>query len=57
MYWLFKFRVKNQEPARVASDTRKALAQLSAMELAVRRASRRRPRTDPGPETEPVVPA
>ena len=40
MYWLFKFRVKNQEPARVASDTRKALAQLSAMELAVRRSSR-----------------
>ena len=57
MYWLFKFRVKNQEPARVASDTRKALAQLSAMELAVRRASRRRPQTDPAPETEPVVPA
>ncbi len=40
MYWLFKFRVKNQEPARVASDTRKALAQLSAMENAVRRAAR-----------------
>ncbi len=57
MYWLFKFRVRNQEPARVASDTRKALAQLSAMELAVRRASRRRPQTDPAPEAEPVVPA
>jgi hypothetical protein len=38
LYWLFKYRVKNQEPARVASDTRKALAQLSAMEAAVRRA-------------------
>ena len=37
MYWLFKYRVKNQEPARVASDTRKALAQLSSMEAAVRR--------------------
>lgn len=41
MYWLFKYRVKNAEPARVASDTRKALAQLSAMEAAVRRARRR----------------
>jgi hypothetical protein len=37
MYWLFKYRVKNCEPARVASDTRKALAQLSSMEAAVRR--------------------
>jgi 8-oxo-dGTP pyrophosphatase MutT (NUDIX family) len=46
MYWLFKFRVKNQEPARVASDTRKALAQLSAMEAAVRRAG---PRQRPQP--------
>ncbi len=36
-YWLFKYRVKNSEPARVASDTRRALAQLSAMEDAVRR--------------------
>lgn len=42
MYWLFKYRVKNAEPARVASDTRKALAQLSAMEDAVRRARQRR---------------
>ena len=41
MYWLFKYRVKNQEPARVASDTRKALAQLSAMEAAARRARAR----------------
>ncbi len=40
MYWLFKYRVKNCEPARVASDTRKALAQLSSMEAAVRRAGR-----------------
>jgi 8-oxo-dGTP pyrophosphatase MutT (NUDIX family) len=37
MYWLFKYRVKNAEPARVASDTRKALAQLSSMQEAVRR--------------------
>jgi 8-oxo-dGTP pyrophosphatase MutT (NUDIX family) len=41
MYWLFKYRVKNAEPARVASDTRKALAQLSAMEDAARRARAR----------------
>jgi 8-oxo-dGTP pyrophosphatase MutT (NUDIX family) len=33
-YWLFKYRVRNQEPARVASDTRKALAQLSRIEAA-----------------------
>ena len=52
LYWLFKFRVKNQEPARVASDTRKALAQLSAMEQAVRRTS-----TRPRPQPEPVVAA
>ena len=41
MYWLFKYRVRMCEPARVASDTRKALAQLSAMEDAVRRSGRR----------------
>ncbi|TAK61247.1 MAG: NUDIX domain-containing protein [Dehalococcoidia bacterium] len=40
MYWLFKYRVANCEPARVASDTRKALAQLSSMEAAVRRSTR-----------------
>lgn len=44
-YWLFKYRVKNSEPARVASDTRKALAQLSAIEVAARR-SRARAATD-----------
>jgi 8-oxo-dGTP pyrophosphatase MutT (NUDIX family) len=37
LYWLFRYRVKNQEPARVASDTRKALAQLSSIEAASRR--------------------
>ncbi|MEX2227900.1 MAG: NUDIX domain-containing protein [Dehalococcoidia bacterium] len=42
MYWLFKYRVKNAEPARVASDTRKALAQLSSIEDAVRRARLRK---------------
>jgi 8-oxo-dGTP pyrophosphatase MutT (NUDIX family) len=36
-YWLFKYRVKNQEPARVASDTRKALAQLSRIEAVAMR--------------------
>ncbi len=34
-YWLFKSRLKRQDKARVASDTRKGLAQLSRMELAV----------------------
>ncbi len=36
-YWLFKFRVKQSDPARVASDTRKALAQVSHLEAAARR--------------------
>jgi hypothetical protein len=36
-YWLFKYRVNNCDPARVASDTRKALLQLSQMESARRR--------------------
>ena len=34
-YWLFKARLKRQDKARVASDTRKGLVQLSRMELAV----------------------
>lgn len=36
-YWLFKFRVHENDPARVASDTRKALAQVSELEMAARR--------------------
>lgn len=39
-YWLFKYRLRRQDKARLASDTRKGLAQLSRMELAV--AARRR---------------
>ena len=39
-YWLFKTRLKRQDKARVASDTRKGLAQLSRMELAVREGRR-----------------
>lgn len=34
-YWLFRFRLKRQDKARVASDTRKGLAQLTRMEMAV----------------------
>ncbi|MFN0146646.1 MAG: hypothetical protein ACKVT1_09055 [Dehalococcoidia bacterium] len=34
-YWLFKTRMTRQDKARVASDTRKGLAQLTRMELAV----------------------
>ena len=30
-YWLFKYRVKNSEPARMASDTKKGLDQLQKM--------------------------
>jgi len=36
-YWLFKFRMKQSDPARVASDTRKALVQVSHLEAAARR--------------------
>jgi|FLYL01.1.fsa_nt_gi hypothetical protein len=31
-YWLFKYRMRMMEPARVASDTRKGLAQLRLLE-------------------------
>ncbi|MFN0093209.1 MAG: hypothetical protein ACKVVT_00310 [Dehalococcoidia bacterium] len=34
-YWLFRYRMKWQDKARVASDTRKGLAQLTKMELLV----------------------
>jgi hypothetical protein len=34
-YWLFRLRLRRQDKARVASDTRKGLAQLSRMEMAV----------------------
>lgn len=51
-YWLFKYRVKNQEPARVASDTRKALAQLSRIDASAGRA-RREPAGD-APVGEPA---
>lgn len=36
-YWLFKYRVSQSDPARVASDTRKALAQIAQLENASRR--------------------
>lgn len=35
VYWLFKMRLRRQDKARVASDTRRGLAQLTRMELAV----------------------
>lgn len=31
-YWLFRYRVKNADPARVASDTRKGMARLAQLE-------------------------
>ena len=37
-YWLFRRRVNGSEPARVASDTRKGLAQLQRLEAQRRRA-------------------
>ena len=36
-YWLFKYRVDQSDPARVGSDTRKALAQISVLQAAGRR--------------------
>ncbi len=36
-YWLFKYRVNQLDPARVASDTRRALAQISQLETAAQR--------------------
>ena len=36
-YWLFKYRVRTHEGARVASDTRKGLAALSRVEAAFRK--------------------
>lgn len=46
-YWLFKMRVKTADPARVASDTRRGLAQLSRLESCRRRHA-------PEPEPEPA---
>jgi len=40
-YWLFKYRLRNCDRARVASDTRKALSQLSRLERARRRGLKR----------------
>jgi hypothetical protein len=40
-YWLFKYRLRNCDRARVASDTRKALSQLARMERARRRGLKR----------------
>jgi len=36
-YWLFQYRVKYSDPAKVASDTRKGLAILQRLDLAARR--------------------
>jgi len=46
-YWCSKYRFKNSEPARVASDTRKALALLSQLAMTRRRSPRRRPEGSP----------
>ena len=46
-YWCSKYRFKNSEPARVASDTRKALALLSQLATTRRRSPRRRPEGTP----------
>jgi len=38
-YWLFRYRVQNCDPAKVASDTRKGLLMLQTLGRAVRRGS------------------
>jgi hypothetical protein len=43
IYWLFKYRMNQSDPARVASDTRKALVQLSHLEAAARRRAQHMP--------------
>jgi hypothetical protein len=48
-YWLFKFRVRNGEGARVASDTRKGLVALSQLEAAHRK------RTDTANQAQEVT--
>ena len=48
-YWLFKYRVRNGEGARVASDTRKGLVALSKLEMAYRQ------RTDPANQAQEVT--
>ncbi len=48
-YWLFKYRVRNGEGARVASDTRKGLVALSRLEAAYRQ------RTDRANQTQEVT--
>ena len=45
-YWLFKHRVKGNDPARVASDTKRGLEQLQSV-------ARRRPITSPVPYEDP----
>ena len=44
VYWLFKLRLRRQDKARIASDTRRGLAQLTRMEMAV--SERLLPRND-----------
>jgi hypothetical protein len=48
IYWLFKYRMHQSDPARVASDTRKALVQLSHLESAARRRAQREPQPEAG---------
>jgi hypothetical protein len=50
-YWCSKYRFRTAEPARVASDTRKALALLSTMDRHRRRVTRKRPE----PEAEDAI--
>ncbi len=53
-YWLFKHRLRRCDPARVASDTRKALAQISELE-ATSRSRRAAPASLPQADDPPGV--
>ncbi|MFH1639142.1 MAG: hypothetical protein ABIB93_02350 [Chloroflexota bacterium] len=46
-YWLFKYRIGSCDPARIASDTKKALDQLDAVSFPGRLLRGRRPETAP----------
>lgn len=48
-YWLFKYRLRSSDPARVASDTRKGLAMLAGLESARQRRLARQGLTDGWP--------
>ena len=56
-YWLFRNRVERQDPARVASDTRRGLDMLRELELASRRRARAQAERQPAEPDAAVIDA